>query len=172
MHESCVCLGALFVNAMHTCVMGGIYLHAQVDYLSKCTVCTKWGGKNYLCPCVTGVCMSRRAILDLKSSISHKAYTSSGDCGQVGASWWGGNMHSGYDHTAAKYGCHSKAEVHTQFNHKRERQPNAVFECVYIWILLYKVIARLIYTVLLPLWGMSCLFPWKVPVTHSGRDEM
>lgn len=41
----------------------------------------------------------------------------------VPADEWG-NMHSGYDHTAAKYGCHSKAEVHTQFSHRRGQPPN------------------------------------------------
>lgn len=31
----------------------------------------------------------------------------------------GGNMHLGYNHTAAKYGCHSKAEVsHTVQLHR------------------------------------------------------
>lgn len=29
----------------------------------------------------------------------------------------GGACTLGYDHTAAKYGCHSKAEVHTQFSY-------------------------------------------------------
>lgn len=43
MHVNVVCLRMLFVNA-DLCV-DGTYLHAQVDYLSKCTVGAKWDEK-------------------------------------------------------------------------------------------------------------------------------
>lgn len=101
MHESCVCLRVLFVNAVHTSVLGG--------YLSKCTVCT-WK-KHYLCLWFTGgiyewECYFGREMLHIA-----EAYTSSGTVDEwVPAD--GENMH---DHTGAKYGCHSKVDGHPQF---------------------------------------------------------
>lgn len=83
---------------------------------------------HYLCLWATGVRMSGRTISNLKSSISQKAYTLSRDCGQVGASWWGGNMHLGYDRTAAKYGCHSKAGGSLKVQLQKEDQGNQILK--------------------------------------------
>lgn len=52
------------------------------------SVC-KMGKKHYLCLWATAVRMSRRVILNPKSSVSQKL-TLSRDRRQVGASWWGG----------------------------------------------------------------------------------
>lgn len=37
-------------------------------------------------------------------------------------------MHFGYDHTAAKYGCHSKSEVHTQFSYSTKEDDHQILK--------------------------------------------
>lgn len=103
---------------MHACVLGGAYLHAQVDHLSKFTVSAenpppKKNQTNIILTCGhLGIHMTGRDIFGLKSSISQKLIPQAGTVDKwVPAD--GGKMHLGYDHTAARYSCQSKAEVRT-----------------------------------------------------------
>lgn len=111
MHCILVCWGDLFACS------GGLLIRMYSMY--------KMGGKKaYLCLWVTEVSMSGRAILDLKSSISQKLIPQAATVDKwVPAD--GENMHSGYDHTAAKYGCHSKLKfTHSSITKEDDHHTN------------------------------------------------
>lgn len=71
MHVNFACLSVLFVNAIHIRLPG--WLICVLRWTTYQNVqCVQNGKKHYLCLWATGVCMSGRAILDLKISISQK----------------------------------------------------------------------------------------------------
>lgn len=188
MHQNSECLRVCKCNV---CVggWGGLFA-CWVGLLIKMYSTYKMGKKtHYLCLWATGVGMSRRAILDLKSSISQKAYTSSRDCGQVGASWWGKHALRGmitlepnmvvtlklkFTHSSV-----AKGDDHQN----TEKQSECLTFFSWIWVELQSVYwttrSRQHHSQSRPVFTPSSFlflrcellfFPCKMPVTHRDRD--
>lgn len=103
---------------MYISVLGGDLFACSGELLIKMYCVFKMEkNKHDLCLWAKGVRMSGWAILGLKSCVSQKLIPQARIMDKWVPADGGGACTLGYDHTAAKYGCHSKAEVHTQFSY-------------------------------------------------------